>query len=128
MIEEILNENGIDTEVKDVADTPVTELSGEHDLILMGCPAYGDEEIELQEDFVDFYEKMNGIALDGKSFAVFAPGDSSYEYFFGSVDVLEKMEKKLGGVIVEEGLKIDGDPHDSSSEIQEWITNLVKQI
>ena len=77
MVKAELEQLEFEAEVKDVTQAQVGDLTAEHDLLLLGCPAYGDDEIELQEDFADFYEKLNGLKLDGKPFAVFAPGDST---------------------------------------------------
>ena len=125
MIQETLNENGMETKIKNVTDASVSDLTGEYDLVLLGCPAYGDEEVELQEDFEEFYENMDGLDLGGKKFAVFAPGDSTYEHFCGTVDVLEEKISSLGGKVIADGLKIDGDPYDAGDEIKEWIVGLV---
>ena len=123
-----LEENEVETILINVTEASVNDLKGEKDLVLLGCPAYGDDEVELQEDFEEFYEKMNGINLGGKKFAVFAPGDSSYEHFCGSVDFLEEKLKELGGKIVQDGLKVDGDPDDSETETMQWSANLAKNL
>jgi len=128
LIKETLGENGMETEIKNVTDASVSDLNGGHDLILLGCPAYGDDEVELQEDFEDFYQNMTGLDLSGKKFAVFAPGDSSYEHFCGTVDFLEEEISGMHGKIVADGLKIDGDPDDAVDEIKEWSAGLVKSI
>jgi len=128
IVSKALEENEIETVTVNVTDVSVDELKGENDLVLLGCPAYGDDEVELQEDFEEFYEKMDGIDLSGKKFAVFAPGDSSYEHFCGSVDFLEEKLKELGGQIIEDGLKVDGDPDDSESEIVDWSSSLAKNL
>ena len=128
LIQKTLNENDMETEIKNVTDASVSDLNGGHDLILLGCPAYGDDEVELQEDFEDFYQNMAGIDLSGKKFAVFAPGDSSYEHFCGTVDLLEEEISGMDGKIVADGLKIDGDPDDAVDEIKEWSEYLVKSI
>ena len=128
IVSSALEENEIETVTVNVTDVSVDELKGENDLVLLGCPAYGDDEVELQEDFEEFYEKMDGIDLSGKKFAVFAPGDSSYEHFCGSVDFLEEKLKELGGQIIEDGLKVDGDPDDSESEIVDWSSSLAKNL
>lgn len=124
MVREELEKQDIQTEVKEVTDATVDDLTSDHDLLVLGCPAYGDDEIELQEDFVDFYEQMDGVDLKGKSFAVFAPGDSSYEHFCGSVDMLEDIMQELGSRMAIKGLKIDGDPGDFESEIKAWADSL----
>ena len=128
IIKTALDENGVETEMKNVTDASVTDLSGEHNIILLGCPAYGDDDVELQEDFVDFHESMDDINLKDQKFAVFAPGNSSYEYFCGSVDFLEEKLKELGGTIVTDGLKIDGDPDEEEEEIYNWGKSVSTQI
>lgn len=125
MVKAELEQSDFEAEVKEVTTAAVEDLTGGEDLLLLGCPAYGDDEIELQEDFADFYEKLNGVKLDGKPFAVFAPGDTSYEHFCGSVDMLEEKMAELGGKLVTDGLKIDGDPGDASGEITSWIESIV---
>ena len=128
LIQKTLNENGMETEIKNVIDASISDLNGGHDLVLLGCPAYGDDAVELQEDFEDFYQNMAGIDLGGKKFAIFAPGDSSYEHFCGTVDLLEEEISGMDGKIVADGLKIDGDPDDAVDEIKEWSAYLVKTI
>jgi len=123
-IKKALDKRGLQTEMKNVTDATVEDLAAKHDLLLLGCPAYGDDTVELQDDFAEFYEKMNGIELNGKLFAVFAPGDRSYEHFCGSVDFLETKMKDLGGKMVEDGLKIDGDPSDAFGEIDDWAQSV----
>ncbi|WP_419657288.1 flavodoxin [Desulfosarcina variabilis str. Montpellier] len=128
MVKAELEQLEFEAEVKDVTQAQVGDLTAEHDLLLLGCPAYGDDEIELQEDFADFYEKLNGLKLDGKPFAVFAPGDSTYEHFCGSVDMLEEKMGELGGKLVTDGLKIDGDPGDASGEIADWTKSITSLL
>ena len=128
MIKQTLDEAGVETEVKNVTDAPVSDMTGAHDVVLLGCAAYGDDTIELQEDFEEFYEQWDGLTLNGKKFAVFAPGDSSYEYFCGSVDMLEDKMNEMGGDQVNSGLKIDGDPDDAEDEIVEWAKSIATSI
>jgi flavodoxin short chain len=124
-----LENAGIQTELKEVTDASPVDLTTDHDLLLLGCPAYGEEEIELQEDFQEFYDGLgDDIDLAGRKLAVFAPGDSSYEHFCGSVDFLEKKMEELGGQIVLEGLKVDGDPGDADEEILEWTKEVVTSV
>jgi flavodoxin short chain len=124
-IKKTLAASGIETEMKNVSETAVEDLTSDHDLVLLGCPAYGDDTAELQEDFEAFSEQLNGLKLNGKKFAVFAPGDRSYEHFCGSVDVLEERMEELGGSILLDGLKVDGDPGDAEDDIEEWIQSIV---
>lgn len=127
-IQRTLAESGLGTEIKNVTEAVNTDLTAGHDLVLLGCPAYGDDTVELQEDFEEFFEKLDGIDLKGQRFAVFAPGDSSYEHFCGSVDVLEEKLEDLGGQKMADGLKVDGDPEDAKEEIVEWAESLARAV
>jgi len=107
-----------------VSDVDVDILNEAFDLYLLGSSTWGDDEIEFQEDFVPFYENMNGdLNLSGKKFAVFGCGDSSYEYFCGAVDAIEERLGKLGATLVCESLRIDGEPEES--EINEWTQDVI---
>ena len=119
---------GIETHLKDVTDAVPEDLTAGYALVLLGCPAYGDNEIELQEDFEDFYGQMGDIDLEGRQFAVFAPGDSSYEHFCGSVDMLEAKIEELGGDLVSYGLRIDGDPRSAEEQIEEWADSIAELL
>jgi flavodoxin short chain len=127
-VKRTLEESGVKTELRDVVNVVKEDLIADHDLLLLGCPAYGDDSVELQEDFAEFYESLDGINLSGHKFAVFAPGDSSYEYFCGSVDLLEKKIEELGGEKLMDGLKVDGDPGDAEEEIIEWAESLAAAL
>ena len=128
IVKTMLEHSDFEVEIKEVSDASTADLTGDHDLLLLGCPAYGDDEIELQEDFADFYEQLDGTRLDGKPFAVFAPGDSSYEHFCGSVDMLEDKMNDMGGEMANDGLKIDGDPSDAEGEIETWVESTAASV
>lgn len=124
-VQEYLEEKGgYEVSLVNVSDTEVSELKNEYDLYLLGCSTWGEEEIELQEDFESFYENLNGdLDLSGKKFAVFGCGDSAYEYFCGAVDVIEERVQKLGASLVCDSLRIDGDPE--QEEIDEWTQGVI---
>jgi len=128
IVKTMLEHSDFEVEIKEVSDASTADLTGDHDLLLLGCPAYGDDEIELQEDFADFYEQLDGTRLDGKPFAVLAPGDSSYEHFCGSVDMLEDKMNDMGGEMANDGLKIDGDPSDAEGEIETWVESTAASV
>ena len=119
-IKQALEEAGFEAEVKNVTDAAAEDLTANHDLLLLGCPAYGDDTVELQEDFQEFLDRLGDIDLHGKKIGIFAPGDSSYEHFCGSVDLLENRMNEFGGELAVDGLKVDGDPADSGEEIRQW--------
>lgn len=124
MIGEVLKKAGFEVTIKDVTDAEIAELTGPQDLTLLGCPSYGVDEIELQEDFAIFYDQMENIDLSGKKYAVFAPGDSSHEFFCGAAGKIEEKVKELGANVVIETLKVDGDPDDFVNDIKGWANRL----
>ncbi len=120
-----LEGKGFTVTLKDVAQSSVDDLKTDYDVCLLGSSTWGDDEIEFQEDFEGFYEAMD-MDLAGKKFAVFGCGDSSYTYFCGAVDALDEKIKELGGALVCESLKIDGDPE--TDEIEEWAQGVVDAL
>ena len=126
VIAKSLQQNKIDVTVKNVTEASGQDIAGDLDIVLFGCSTWGDDEIELQEDFAEFYETMgnNGTSYDGMNFAVFGCGDSSYTHFCGAVDAIEEKVAGSGGKIVVDSLKIDGDPDPIKEEIQNWAESV----
>ncbi|WP_136795706.1 flavodoxin [Desulfosediminicola ganghwensis] len=127
-ISEVLGEKGVEVTVKNVFDTKVAELGNGYDLTVLGASTWGMEEIEFQEDFEPFFEEMKSAELSTKKVALFGCGDSSYEYFCGAVDELESLMEKLEAKVVNEPLRIDGDPEDVHSEIEEWAEEVASAV
>nr|WP_321465103.1 flavodoxin [uncultured Desulfobulbus sp.] len=119
-IGEMLTAGGHEIVIKDVRKTTVNELGNGYDMTLLGSSTWGDSEIEFQEDFADFYAEMDKAELKEKKVAVFGCGDSSYTFFCGAVDQLQEKVEALGGLLVTDPLKIDGDPTDAASDIKDW--------
>lgn len=105
-----LSKAGHEVALKNAADVSPTGLAEGFDLVLLGSSTWGDEDIELQDDFIPVYENLEDSGLAGKKVAVFGCGDSSYTHFCGAVDAIEEKAAKLGAIIVAGSLKIDGDP------------------
>lgn len=120
----ILEGKGNDVTTKNVVDVTVAELGNGYDLTVLGSSTWGDDDIEFQEDFALFYEDLDNAELKDKKVSLFGCGDSSYEHFCGAVDLLEEKMDSLGGKIVGEPLRIDGDPEESSSDIDDWAAEI----
>lgn len=119
----ILTAKGLEATVENVTDvTPGEEA--DFDLVLYGCSTWGDDEVELQDDFIDYYEGMEKVPLAGKKVAVFGCGDSAYTWFCGAVDAIQEKVRNAGGLLVVEGLKIDGEPDEYEDEIEAWAASV----
>jgi flavodoxin short chain len=127
MLEKQLAAKGLKITCKNVTDTPVDELKS-YGLVLLGCSTWGEDEIELQDDFIPFYEALDTTVLKGRKIAVFGCGDSSYTYFCGAVDAIEDKVKASGGKLLIEGLKVDGEPGDARKEILDWADELAAAL
>lgn len=127
-IAKVLKDKGIDTVVKNVQDASVDDLDGEHGITLFGCSTWGEDELELQPDFIPFYESMESVSFADKKIAVFGCGDSEYTYFCGAVNAIEERVRSKGANVVIESLKIDGDPMDAGEEIKEWAASVADQV
>lgn len=110
--------SGNDVDVKSAADVSADGMAEGYDMVLLGCSTWGDDDIELQDDFVDLFDDLDKTGINGKKVAVFGCGDSSYTHFCGAVDAIEEKSEQLGANIILDSLKIDGDPDDS--EVARW--------
>jgi flavodoxin len=64
MIGDVLEGKGWEIVMKSVDETSVEELTWDYDLFMLGSSTWGDDEIEMQEDFAEFYEKMDEVSLN----------------------------------------------------------------
>ncbi len=104
----VLKPQGHVVRIKNITDARVEDLEKDHDLILLGVSTWGDDGVESQEDYVLFYKELDRGLLKGRKVALFGCGDSNYEDFCGALDLLEAKMEKLGAIIGNELLRIDG--------------------
>ena len=117
----LLSDKGAECTVTNAASvSDCAGLAKDYDAVLMGCSCWGDEDVELQDDFQPVFEAIGDMGLSGKKVAAFASGDSSYTHFCGSVEVIEEAAKDAGATIVAGGLKVEGDASAAPSEIEEF--------
>ena len=123
-VAETLVGEGMAVDVRNATKVSAQDLAAGYDLVLFGCSTWGDEAIELQEDFAPLYEEFDKACLAGKKVAVFGCGDSSYTYFCGAVDAITEKAEECGARIVTTGLKIDGQP--DKGEAMAWARDVVR--
>lgn len=109
-----IQETGEEVKVIDVMNGVFAKDLLEYDGILLGSYTWGDG--ELPDDFLEFYEEMDGIDLRGKKAAVFGSGDTGYNHFCAAVDILMEKLKELGADVLPEGLKVDLTPNEDEEE------------
>lgn len=119
MAEKVLSGKGMDVKLLNAASAKAPGLCDGYDLILFGCSTWGDDSIELQDDFIPLFDDFDQINASGKKTAVFGCGLSDYTYFCGAVDAIEQKLNELGATVIDT-LKIDGDPQSEKGEIEDW--------
>lgn len=114
MAEEIaegVKKAGAEVELAEVANTSVEAALG-YDVLALGCPAMGDEELE-ESEFEPFFAELEG-SLSGKKVALFG----SYDWGDGEwMRNWYDRTKGTGAVMVcEEGLIANNEPDDDAKE------------
>lgn len=120
MAEQVLSAGGASVKKMNAASAKAAGLCDGYDLILFGCSTWGDDSIELQDDFIPLFDDFDKINAKGKKTAVFGTGDTSYTYFCGAVDAISEKLEGMGAEVIDT-LKIDGDPQSEKGEIESWL-------
>lgn len=124
VISDVLGNKGFEVTLQDCSSSKAAGLCDGFDLILFGCSTWGDDSIELQDDFVPLFDDFDAINASGKKTAVFGCGLTDYQYFCGAVDVIEEKLQQLGAQVLDT-LKIDGEPQGEKDEIVSWAEGIV---
>ena len=127
-LRDYLAEAGHEVDLRNAAEVSAPGLAEGFDAVLLGCSAWGVEDLELQDDFAPLFDEMDSMGLSGKKLAAFASGDSGYEHFCGAVDAIEARGRELGAVIMAEGLKVDGDVSAAPDDIRDFAGMVLKQL
>ena len=108
-------------DLKRVSDISVLEASL-YDVIILGCPAMGAEELE-EDEFNPFYEELiSGVS--NKKFALFG------SYDWGDGEWMRSWENDLilnGGELLTPGLIVNGDVSVIDSNCYEAFINAINQ-
>lgn len=128
VIEKQLETKGHEVVVRNAADVSAPGLAEGFDAVLMGCSAWGVDDVELQDDFAPLVDEFDAMGLKGKKVAAFASGDTSYEHFGGAVEVIEAKAKEAGAEIMAGGLKVEGDAGSAPADIAEFVNDVAKNL
>lgn len=104
---EELEKYDIEVEIEECISVDPEDLL-EYDGALIGGYTYDDG--QLPDEFVDFYEDMADVDFSGKVCASFGSGDTFYDEYCLTVDLVETRLKEQGATVPVAGLKVDLDP------------------
>lgn len=111
-------------EAKDAGTDDLTAAS----FVILGSPSWDYNGLEGQPlpEMAEFIDRCKNIQLEGKPFAVFGLGDSSYTSFCGAVTYLEAFVKRAKGTLVFPSLKVDGFymKSEAGEQITKWADEL----
>lgn len=112
------------------AKNATAELMRSADMVIFGSPSwnYGKLEGYPHEAMRLLLERLKDEKFKRQRFAVFGCGDSSYTYFCGAVDHMERFIKEHGGKLVCPSLRIDGfyfSEVENTGRVVDWAKRLV---
>lgn len=113
-----ITENGKEVEVINVSNVNISALLDE-EILILGCPAMGDEVLE-EGEFEPFIEEIS-TKISGKKVALFG------SYGWGDGQWMREFEERMTGygcTVIDEPLIVQGEP----DEIAQECINLGKKI
>ncbi len=84
----LLKAEGHGVSVLEASRADPANLCAGYDCALFGCSTWGDDSVELQDDFIPLFDAFGAIGVSGVKAAAFGCGDSSYAFFCGAVDAI----------------------------------------
>jgi flavodoxin I len=131
MIADALTATGHTVTVKEARMTAPEDFTAP-EAIVIGSPSWdfdGNEGFP-HEDLIALMDKIKTTEVT-KPFAVFGLGDSSYKFYNGAVDHLEKFVSGVHGTLAVPSLKIDkyySDMDGNNAKITAWVSDLQKKL
>lgn len=83
----------------------------DYDLVLIGTHSSDDGQIPFEAE--DFYDELDEVDLTGRLFGVFGSGDTAYDVFCESIELMADKLEFIGAKLVPERLKVDLTPNDA---------------
>ena len=74
---ELIRAAGHEANVVNAGEVAAENLTDGYDAALFGCSAWGEEELEMQDDFLPLFESFDKAGLSGRKVAAFASGDQT---------------------------------------------------
>ncbi len=125
---ELIRAAGHEANVVNAGEVAAENLTDGYDAALFGCSAWGEEELEMQDDFLPLFESFDKAGLSGRKVAAFASGDQTYAHFCGAVDAIEERARELGATVMAEGLKMEGDAAADPDAVASFAQAVIKNL
>ncbi|MBE6441926.1 MAG: flavodoxin [Desulfovibrio desulfuricans] len=125
---ELIAAGGHEVKLVNAAEASADKLAEGYDAALFGCSAWGEEDLEMQDDFAPLFEEFDKMELKGRKVAAFASGDREYQHFCGAVPAIEERARELGATIIAEGLKMEGDANADPDAVASFAQDVLKNL
>lgn len=86
----------------------------DYDLVLIGTHSSDDGQIPFEAE--DFYDELDEVNLAGRLFGVFGSGDTAYDIYCESIELMADKLTFQGAKLVPERLKVDLTPSNEDLE------------
>lgn len=118
-------EHDVEIRTFDFDPIDVDELS-DYDAVFIGTHSSDDGEVPFEAE--DFYDELDDADLGTTTFAVFGSGDTAYDEFCLSVDLMGDKLKFLGAKLAPVRFKVDLTPSNEDIEQLEQFAEAAIQI
>ncbi|MFD1607303.1 flavodoxin [Oceanobacillus luteolus] len=116
----------VDIKTFDFDPIDVEELL-DYDVVFIGTHSSDDGEIPFEAE--DFYEELDEADIGGRVFGVFGSGDTAYDEFCLSVDLMGDKLVHLGANVVPERMKVDLTPSNEDIErIEQFAESALQMV
>jgi flavodoxin I len=131
-VNDTLIKKGHQVTMKEARMTTVEDFTASH-AVIFGSPSWEFEGRDgmPHEDIMALIEKLKTTTLEGKPFAVFGLGDSTFPHFCGAVTHLEEFVMSVKGKLVVPSLKIDkffNDQTGNMDKITKWAESVATTL
>ncbi|WP_404448689.1 flavodoxin [Sutcliffiella horikoshii] len=113
--------------LEDVHSLDSAEELLHYDITILGMYTWGDG--DYPDECLDIVEELEEMDLEGRSFAIFGSGDTSYPEFCGALDHLKELLETRGGTVLSDPLKIEFNPEpEDEEEISKFVSLVVEKL
>ena len=128
---QFLQEKGISTITKQIAEKTQAEDLLKGDLLLLASSTWNTGNVEGQLNphmYALLLDRAKSVDLKGKKVAVIGLGDERYFYTANSVNHLKEFVASHAGTLILDPLKIVNEPYGQEKKVQEWGSKLLQAL
>ena len=131
-ISDVLTKKGHQVTMKEARMSSEDDFKASQ-VVILGSPSWEFEGRDgmPHEDFMALIDKLKTLTFEGKPFAIFGLGDSTFPHFCGAVGHLEEFVTTVKGKLIVPSLKIDkffNDMTGNTDKITKWAESVAAAL